>query len=355
MISFFPISARALILVCWSLAIPTRAHAADAGACPPAFSYLRAKGVAPLSPDATFEEIQAAYQRLGPEKILSIQPGVDGRRIIAPKNWDNNAAAPWLAYGESTMSDWFAALAHVNGLPTDQAATPELLREIHTIATRSHTFHGYEGRRIAREASEGRLSELEKSARLRAVYQENKTWSGTDHRSLAGQYRREPIDEIVHRGSYVSESGDRYFTAKEFAAMRDNPHLRVDAESVRELAPDQIRARVYYTSPPEIPEKVKAVLARGEAELHQEKDPEQILRVILRLQKELVSIHPFLDGNGRTIRLLGDFLRRRHGLPPPLYGQKREMELSIDEMLAEERTEIIQYLNAKLGATKEGP
>jgi hypothetical protein len=36
-----------------------------------------------------------------------------------------------------------------------------------------------------------------------------------------------------------------------------------------------------------------------------------------------VSIHPFEDGNGRTARLLADWLLQRSGLPPLGFGDQR--------------------------------
>jgi fido (protein-threonine AMPylation protein) len=43
------------------------------------------------------------------------------------------------------------------------------------------------------------------------------------------------------------------------------------------------------------------------------------LRVVARLEHWLIGIHPFNDGNGRTIRLMGDYLLKSLGLPAPIY------------------------------------
>lgn len=47
--------------------------------------------------------------------------------------------------------------------------------------------------------------------------------------------------------------------------------------------------------------------------------PADPLRTVARLEHWLLGIHPFNDGNGRTVRLLADYLLRSLGLPTPLY------------------------------------
>jgi hypothetical protein len=43
------------------------------------------------------------------------------------------------------------------------------------------------------------------------------------------------------------------------------------------------------------------------------------LQTVARVEEWLIGIHPFNDGNGRTTRLLEDYLLRSIGLPAPLY------------------------------------
>ncbi len=45
-----------------------------------------------------------------------------------------------------------------------------------------------------------------------------------------------------------------------------------------------------------------------------------------RAHLELARIHPFVDGNGRTARLLTNLLLMRHGYPPALYESERRAE-----------------------------
>jgi hypothetical protein len=51
---------------------------------------------------------------------------------------------------------------------------------------------------------------------------------------------------------------------------------------------------------------------------------ERYIQLIARFQKDYVSIHPFPDGNGRTSRLLLNYLAERAGLPAPRLAYPNE-------------------------------
>lgn len=44
------------------------------------------------------------------------------------------------------------------------------------------------------------------------------------------------------------------------------------------------------------------------------------IQLAAQAYQRLVSIHPFSDGNGRTCRLVMDYILLREGLPPPTLG-----------------------------------
>jgi hypothetical protein len=46
------------------------------------------------------------------------------------------------------------------------------------------------------------------------------------------------------------------------------------------------------------------------------------------MNRRMLAAHPFQDGNGRSIRLLGDLVFQRYGLPPPLYPNERDLEMA---------------------------
>jgi len=55
------------------------------------------------------------------------------------------------------------------------------------------------------------------------------------------------------------------------------------------------------------------------SDLEKAQTNQQVIQVAARFQQDLISIHPFLDGNGRLARLLTEKLLESKGLPPPLY------------------------------------
>ncbi len=60
-----------------------------------------------------------------------------------------------------------------------------------------------------------------------------------------------------------------------------------------------------------------------------------------RAHIELVRIHPFIDGNGRTARLLTNLLLLRAGYPPALYttDQRRDYMQALDRATYHEDAE----------------
>jgi Fic family protein len=54
----------------------------------------------------------------------------------------------------------------------------------------------------------------------------------------------------------------------------------------------------------------------------QDKNPDPIVKIAADAHFKLVSIHPFVDGNGRTARLLMNLLLIQKGYPPTIIGPK---------------------------------
>jgi len=95
---------------------------------------------------------------------------------------------------------------------------------------------------------------------------------------------------------------------------------------------------------------------------------EHPLRFAARAHVDFVGIHPFLDGNGRTARMLVNFLLMREGWPPTLYTvtdraqyiraiRVARLEKSLDPMVrvTAEATQFMvnRYLHA-IGQVREG-
>jgi Fic-DOC domain mobile mystery protein B len=65
--------------------------------------------------------------------------------------------------------------------------------------------------------------------------------------------------------------------------------------------------------------------------------------IAARMHERLLTIHPFVNGNGRFSRILTEFICRQHGLPIPRWG----------ECIANEEQRRKQYIAAIQRARKE--
>jgi hypothetical protein len=76
----------------------------------------------------------------------------------------------------------------------------------------------------------------------------------------------------------------------------------------------------YYTfvEASEIPARTQLALDHVNTLLQKWESGDPV-RIVARMEQWLIGIHPFKDGNGRTIRLLGDLLLTSLGLPTPVY------------------------------------
>jgi len=299
-----------------------------------------------IRPDAGFEEISAVYKELRQKHRSLFAPEVDGRRFVNEVDWASQPEKPWNRYGNQTILDWHQGLRFVqkdaDNLPLDL----EIFKRVHKITTRNMPFHGFEGRRIRALYNAGSISQDEFRRLLKRAYENNEEVSGISHESLRGVLRSSPIDQIWHSGSSKDPVIGRYFTQEELTALRKNPHLRVDEGNLKQVKPGVWEGRVYYTDTVNVESAMNKVLKDTNEILSSNPDAETALRAIVNMEMSLISIHPFLDGNGRTIRLVGDLLRQRHNLPPPLYPNEKDLTMSIDEVVNFQRQAMIEYINS---------
>jgi hypothetical protein len=312
--------------------------------------YQSVRSAPQLPAHAELSRLQAAYRELQSSSQLHDRPKIDSQRLINEDDWERARAThpekPWLHYGRSTMSDWLRGLRFVGQNANDMPLSTELLKKIHSITAAQLPFHGYEGRRIRQLYDQGEISKERFQELLHQAYKENKSVSGTDHRQLVGTFRSSSIDEIEHNGSSFDELGRRYFSSKELAAIRSNPYMRVDESSVKTLGAGKFEARAFYHPVANVEGSVEQVLRQTQSEIDGALTLEQQVKSIIKMQRDLISIHPFLDGNGRSIRLLGDLMYQRIGLPPPLHPNESDLVMGVDEAYEFTRRSMVDYLNS---------
>jgi Fic family protein len=81
----------------------------------------------------------------------------------------------------------------------------------------------------------------------------------------------------------------------------------------------------YYLSPAKIPAAMKSFCEKANAKLSQAKDLQSQYDLSFDLHFNLVTIHPWIDGNGRTARLIMNYIQFYFGIPlAKVYLQDRQ-------------------------------
>ena len=290
----------------------------------------------PISPDTDIETLSEIYTHLSAVTNKKLIKNLEARRLIDPKDWKNvqSHQEAWRIYGDKTMQDWFEGRKYILSLPQEQALDSRLLKKIHKIVTRNHKFHGFEGRRILQQLREGKISRKEFDELKRRAFEKNEEISGVPHSSLTGVFRHHPIDQVIHKGSSFKKDGSRYFTQKELDAFKNNKYITVDKKSIKPIGKNAYTGTALYQDVGKVEESVKHILKVHAEKLDKAKKPKDIVRIVASMEKDLISVHPFLDGNGRTIRLLGDYILNKYNLPPSLYPNEADLVMSIDEAVS---------------------
>ena len=330
-----------------------------------------AKLIAPVSEEASLAQIQAAFLRLqaygeskgvpmfGAARSEDVRArasvfAVNSKRLVDPaddfRELDTLGTSTKFSLGTidpytDSLWLWYRAMGFIGANAQGRPLSSSLLKEVHQAAFEGLPFKGFEGRRIVNRFKRGEISEEEKKRLLKQAYA-GKSVSGVDHKSLVGRYRSDPLDQILHRGSSFLTDGRRYFTAEELKQVRSNRWMTINESSVREFEPGKFFADTYFHDVKKIEQAVDQVMRETEFAFLRATTLEEKVAVIVHFQRELISIHPFLDGNGRTVRLLGDLMYVRIGLPPPYRPNEHDLEMTGEELMNYTRKNMAKYLNA---------
>ncbi len=289
----------------------------------------------PITSKTNIKSLQEIYSHLKTIANNKLIQNIEAKRLINQEDWKKslkkNPDAPWKAYGDDTINAWIKGREYILSLPNNTKIDSQLLKNIHYIVTEKHKFHGFEGRRIVKNFSDGKISADQRKISLENAYKKNQEVSGVPHSSLRGLFRHDPIDQIIHRGSSFKKDGSRYFTKNELEKLRKNKYVTIDEKSIQKIDENSYTGVARYEDVSKIESTVKNVLNNVERKLKTVTKPIEVVRTVVSMTRDLISIHPFLDGNGRTVRLLGDYILSRYNLPPSLYPNESELILSINE------------------------
>lgn len=296
------------------------------------------------------QSLKQRYASIPKTSRTKYDRSADAQRLINASDWQrarkNLGGEADLVYSQRTLNAWNNArqftLQH-----SGDSLTPELLGKLHGVAMKDLPFHGYEGRRLLKRYKSGEIDHATFKKMLSDVYKRDANPSSTDHSSLAGLYRQDPLDDIRHAGTSIREGVGRYFTEAELRAVRKNPLMRIDESSVRKIGPGEYEATAYFTPPAKVQSEVSRVFNNLNKDLQKARDDDDVIRAVAKMELELIVIHPFLDGNGRTIRLFRDMIFDRYGLPPAALIREEEITTSLDDYVRDLKQGMRLYVDGK--------
>jgi hypothetical protein len=335
-----------------------------------------------IASDANFSQIKKQFdlkKKAGEEKSTDVTKTTDVKsklrrarnhflRLVEP-SYDSHQQLPntsgrfgWAVEIEekipagqllNSAADWRNALRYVEQNAEGRPLNFDLLKDLHKLSCRNMTFKGYEGRRLLNKYKNKEISEADFKKSLQALYNQGQVFSGQDHQALLGQVRNSELDNLSHQGSARDSNGQRYFTKKEFEAFKANRLVTLVKASYREELDGKIRAEFFYHRPRELEAVSSQIINEAILKIQKTKNLENQIAVALQLQKDLLSVHPFLDGNGRTVRLFMDLLYDRLGLPVPLRPNENDLIMDPKESADYLRSQMIQNYNESLNEVIE--
>ncbi|WP_438853397.1 Fic family protein [Agromyces sp. M3QZ16-3] len=238
-------------------------------------------------PDEFARRYRTLVEGLTPEQRAAWDTEMRGRRFIDRQHYEPAAAAhesgassmpPAHRYGAPNYRNWSEAAAMLDA----HARTGRPLSQAEVEAA-----HGAAARNLPGEAGQARRAGQD-------------VWAG---------------------GSLGPNGIFTVLSAEQVAVLERNPHLRLELRGMlnASLTPEQIAQR-FETAHIRYPEgaSVQAKLDEFFSWFARERSSGDPTTFAAAAQRELISIHPFVDGNGRVTRLVMDHALQHRGLPPSL-------------------------------------
>lgn len=242
------------------------------------------------------------------EQRAAFQRELQGRRFVdaedygpAAEAFDSGASAtpPEHRYGQQAFEDWSEAAR----LMDEHARSGQPLTQSELTAA-----HARAARSLTRDAGN-----------IRTVGSDSVPWIGSGG--------------IGFRGMSSALSPDQ------IATLESNPHIRLLMRGLAEpcLTPEQVASHfqtavIAYPNADELARKMDDFFAWYEMD----RGAGDAVAFAAEAQQRLVSIHPFIDGNGRLTRLVMDHALQAEGLPPSLLRDPNMDYLVTNEVWAEE-------------------
>jgi Fic family protein len=101
----------------------------------------------------------------------------------------------------------------------------------------------------------------------------------------------------------------------------------------------------YYVSYDKVPNLVEKLCSQINQRIETVKGTRQILELAFSAHFDLVQTHPWSDGNGRTSRLLMNFIEHFHGQPLTIVRSENKQEYIESILLSKDKKDLIHIIN----------
>ena len=206
------------------------------------------------------------------------------------------------------LTDWKKGLEYIFANSRSIGLNATELKKIHQISTEHVSF----------EKSKKR-SQLLSGEAISSKY--------------SGHFRSSDSDYFISNGDHLDSSGQRYFKPNEIEGYLDNPFFFV--QNVKKKSEQMFEADAHFVVPKEIEGIINMVLNEGQMAVTKSVSKRQYILNIFKLYKALISIHPFSDGNGRSIRLFIYSQLLKKNLPIEYFPTLSEYESSAARLAQE--------------------
>ncbi|MBI3892692.1 MAG: Fic family protein [Candidatus Wallbacteria bacterium] len=271
-------------------------------------------------PPSVARTFRARYARLQPLRTV---PGRDLLRYFEGEPEPASRELELRSQPEFPAPDILETLDWIREKAGSMEAAPELVRDLHRRLNAHNPFLWHEARRLKDARSRHQLSltgGLEVLYRLAA--------GKADVSAPLGEWRSPLFDQFPQDGFQRTRDGEWFFTERQYESLTSNPYFTLEAPPVRRFG--RVHARLWYPDAREIPRLVAEAFDAFKRRVAGPIPDPAYLRAVFQLRMCLISIHPFADGNGRTVQALTDVLLIRAGLPPPLNAICDEFEHSFE-------------------------
>lgn len=137
--------------------------------------------------------------------------------------------------------------------------------------------------------------------------------------TIGGKSLREHFEVINHRDAirYMETlvSSNTHLSAFHVRQMHKLVLTKIDDKNAGQYRKTQVRIAGAAHVPPESWE-IPGLMSNWEQEIAAADDERNVIDAAASAHHRLVAVHPFIDGNGRTARLVMNLLLMRKGYPP---------------------------------------